>query len=139
VVVLEGPGQGDDIGGDIVLDGGLRSAQRVDLGVEGLEGVEVVGEVGEVGMDGLVEGEVEGEGSGVVGGVGRVKGGGGVHGEPGLGCQGAFADLNQTHFRESTKLSQFMFRTGKRLDHRITATGCAISLFGTDQDRCEIK
>jgi len=81
VVVLEGPGQGDDIGGDIVLDGGLRGAEGVGLRVEGVQDVEVVGEVGEVGVDGLVEGEVEGEGGGWVGGVGRVEGGGGVHGE----------------------------------------------------------
>lgn len=62
------------------MDGGLRGAERVGLRVEGVQDVEVVGEVGEVGVDGLVEAEVEGEGGGWVGRVGRVEGGG-VHGE----------------------------------------------------------
>jgi hypothetical protein len=62
------------------LDGRLRGAERVGLRVEGVQDVEVVGEVGEVGVDGLVEGEVEGEGGRWVGGVGRVEGGS-VHGE----------------------------------------------------------
>jgi len=52
----------------------------VGLRVEGVQDVEVVGEVGEVGVDGLVEGEVEGEGARWVGGVGRVESGS-VHGE----------------------------------------------------------
>jgi len=66
------------------LDRGLRSAEGMGLRMEGVEGVEVVGEVGEVGMNGLVEGEVEREGGGGVGRVGRVEGGSGVHAESGL-------------------------------------------------------
>ena len=64
MVVLDGGGEGQDIGKDGILGGRLRCGEGVEGGIGFGEAVEVVRGIGEVRYDGRVDIQIEWQGGG---------------------------------------------------------------------------